>query len=262
MNVLVTGASGQLGVAIKSISHHYDKHFQMTFLTKLDLDITNHKSVARLFKNNNFDYCINCAAFTNVELAESTPDLAYEINHDAVKNLALVCKQNEVILVHISTDYVFDGNKSKPYTVDDTPSPINIYGDSKLKGEKAIQELMHSYFIIRTSWLFNKSSGKNFYRTILNKAINHEAIRVVDNQKSCPTDCDSLAKFILDGIKNASNKWGIHHFSGKTPMTWYAFAIQILKENNLLKSTDVSIDNNYVTFAKRPKYSVLENTVI
>ena len=262
MNVLVTGASGQLGQTLQSISDRYSEHIEMSFFSKEDLDILDYKSVAHTLKNNSYDYCINCAAYTDVEKAESNSKLAYLINYEAVENLAMQCKLNNTILVHISTDYVFDGLKFKPYTIDDRPNPINIYGKSKLKGEQVIQQTMEHYFIIRTSWLYSKSFGRNFYKTILKKAANNESIKVVDNQKSCPTDCDKLAIYILEGIKKKSDNWGIHHFSGETVMTWYDFAIQILKENNLLKSTDISIDNNYVTFAKRPKYSVLENTVI
>lgn len=261
-NVLVTGASGQLGQTLKALSHNHSEYLQFSFFNKEELDILDVENVAKTIESNAFDYCVNLAAYTNVEKAESDKENAFKINYEAVANLARLCKATNTTLIHISTDYVFDGNKTEPYTVLDSPNPINVYGNSKLKGEEAIQQIMDRFFIIRTSWLYSKNYGNNFYKTILRKARNGESINVVDNQKSCPTDCELLANSILNIIKKRSQKWGIYHCSGKSIMTWYEFAIAILRENNLLDSTLVSIDNNYVTFAKRPKYSVLENSDI
>ena len=166
--VLVTGANGQLGQCLQKIAPSY-KELNFKFNSSKELDITDILEIETAFVKGNFDYCINCAAYTNVEQAEKTPDIAYKVNVEGVKNLANVCKSYNTTLIHISTDYVFDGEKDEPYTVKDVPNPINEYGKSKLLGEKHIQEIMDNYCIIRTSWLYSEF-GKNFYTTILKKA--------------------------------------------------------------------------------------------
>lgn len=168
INILVTGANGQLAHSIKDLADKFTA-YQFVFVSKQELDITELSKVKKLFKNYNFNYCINCAAYTNVEQAEQTPEPAFLINAEAVKNLAQVCKEYNATLLHISTDYVFDGEKGEPYVATDIPNPINQYGKSKLKGEQHIQEILEQYYIVRTSWLYNKNYGKNFYRTILEK---------------------------------------------------------------------------------------------
>ncbi len=157
--VLVTGAGGQLGKCIQKIIELYPT-LEFNFMYSKELDITIIENVNQVFNTGNFDYCINCAAYTNVDQAEQTPEKAFKINAEGAKNLALACKWHNVVLIHISTDYVFDGEKSTPYTVEDEPNPINQYGNSKLKGEKYVQEILKNYFIIRTSWLYSEF-GKN-----------------------------------------------------------------------------------------------------
>lgn len=260
--VLITGGNGQLA---KTIKQHYLTNMQEVeffFTTKKELDITNKNSLNLFFSKTKFSHCVNCAAYTNVENAEKTPKKAFSVNSNAVKNLAKICQKTDTILIHISTDYVFDGTKTDPYTIEDIENPINKYGESKLLGEIYVKESMSKYFIVRTSWLYSKIYGNNFYKTVLKKANNGESIRVVNNQISCPTNCQDLSEYILNLIKTSCKDFGIHHFRGLFQMTWYDFAREILKENNLLESTDIAIDNNYVTFAKRPKYSVLQNTKI
>lgn len=260
--ILVTGAQGQLA---KTINDLYSKNLddlEFVFVSKNELDITNKTEMSSFFKTHLFNYCINCAAYTNVEQSEIQQNLAFQVNAEAVKFIAEVCKNQNVILIHISTDYVFDGQKQTPYTINDLPNPLNVYGNSKLSGENYIQKTMSDFFVIRTSWLYSKTYGHNFYKTILRKARNKESIKVVDNQVSRPTNCEDLAKHIYGIIKNSSKKYGLHHFSGKNELSWFGFAQQILKENNLLDSTKIVVDNSYKTLAKRPKYSVLENTSI
>src|SRR5690606_37549958 len=162
ISILVTGAQGQLGLTIQEL-YVGNSAFDFTFTSKSELDITNKREIEIFFEQYKFDYCINCAAYTNVEQAEKTPDLAYKVNAEAVKSLAEVCKEYETTLIHISTDYVFDGEKEIPYTIKDLPNPINEYGKSKLLGEQYVQEILQNYFIVRTSWLYSKKYGKNFY---------------------------------------------------------------------------------------------------
>ena len=160
-------------------------------------------------------------------------------------------------MIHISTDYVFDGKKDGGYTVEDKTNPINVYGKSKLAGEKFIQQIQPNHYIIRTSWLYSKKYGHNFYRTILRKALAGEDLYVTDAQKGCPTNTESLAKFILNEIVLGEKPFGMYHFTDGNPMTWHDFAKQILKENGLTEKVDLVLDSNYRTLEKRPKNSVL-----
>ena len=154
---------------------------------------------------------------------------------------------------------MFDGEKREPYTPSDLPNPLNEYGKSKLLGEKYTQEIMENYFIVRTSWLYSKKYGHNFYRTIVEKAKTQKELSVTIEQIGCPTDTVNLSKYILGLIKEKSTNFGIHHFCDKKAMTWFDFAEQILSENHLKNMTNLVKGNNYVTFAKRPKYTVLKN---
>lgn len=258
-SILVTGANGQLGKTIEEIYSENDKGYDFTFVTKTQLDITDEKTVKSFFGKNKFDYCINCAAYTNVEQAEKTPDIAYKINAEAVKYVAEACLEAKTILIHISTDYVFDGKKTEPYTVDDLPNPINEYGKSKLLGEQYIQTILNNYFIIRTSWLYSKKYGKNFYRTILAKAQTEKELFVTTEQIGCPTNAVNLAQYILDLIKLKRVDFGVYHFSDSKVMTWYDFANEILQEHNILVNIKPVKDDNYLTFAQRPINSVLMN---
>lgn len=254
--VLVTGTAGQLGMSIRDI-HKDFRDLEFIFKVKSELDLTNIDQVKNIFGSGNFDYCINCAAYTDVEQAERTPAIAYKINAEGVKHIALACKEYNVVLIHISTDYVFDGEKSLPYTVDDIPNPINEYGKSKWEGEKHIQEILNHYIIVRTSWLYHREHGKNFYKTILKKAVTGETIYVTDEQVGCPTDAVNLAQFILGLISLKELSFGIYHFTDVEAMSWYDFSKKIIDENNLNDIAMVVKDNNYRSFARRPQNSVL-----
>ena len=254
--ILVTGANGQLGLSIKDIAADYPE-LEFIFANSQDLDITNPEMVNVLFQTGRFDYCINCAAYTNVEQAEKTPELAFKVNAEGVKSLSLACKENQVVLVHISTDYVFDGEKESPYTIHDSTNPINQYGRSKLVGEQYIQRLWRNHFIVRTSWLYHKVHGKNFYKTILEKAKKGDELRIIDKEVGCPTNAANLAEFILDLIATENHTYGLYHFTDEKTMSWYDFAINILEENNLKENTNIIRDNSYQTLANRPRYSVM-----
>lgn len=253
--VLVTGSGGQLGRCIQNIS---EKHswIKFTFLEAKVLDITDVQKVHTIFESDNFDFCINCAAYTNVEQAEKTPEKAYAVNSEGVRNMALACKKYGVTLIHISTDYVFDGEKDGPYTVDDIPNPINEYGKSKWEGEKHIQQILDQYFIVRTSWLYSEF-GKNFYTTILRKAKTEKIIYVTDEQTGCPTRASNLADFIVNLIVAKNQNFGFHHFTDGVATTWYDFAIEIIRKNGLEGKVSVEKAKNYRTFALRPRNGIL-----
>lgn len=254
--VLVTGANGQLGKSIQKIAPDFPD-MELVFKNSKDMDITNFQKLSEGFENGQYQYCINCAAYTNVEKAESENEKAFSINADGVRNIAQCCFKNDVILVHMSTEYVFDGDKMEPYTITDEPNPINVYGASKLKGEEHIQEILDRYFIVRTSWLYSEF-GNNFYKTILRKARAGEQLRITDEQTGCPTHAGNLAGYALNLIATDSKAFGIQHFTDGEAMTWHGFAEKILKDNKLEDMVHLEKAKNYRSFAKRPKNSILK----
>lgn len=256
--VLVTGASGQLGKCIQKLAENV-KDIDWLFMNSSEIDITSKENLEMCFSNKQIDYCINCAAYTNVEKAESDKEKAFSINADALKNLAELCKANDSILIHISTDYVFDGKSEKPYKEGDTTNPINVYGASKLLGEKYIQENIGYYFIFRTSWLYSEF-GHNFYNTILKKADEHATLNITTAQKGTPTNANHLAELIVNIIKTENDKYGLYHFSNAGETTWYGFAKEILKVSNNCENVTLNQDNSYKTIAARPEYSVLDKS--
>lgn len=254
--VLVTGAQGQLGKCIQNISKEYPS-VAFVFKDSRALNILNFSEVEAILKKEHFDYCINCAAYTNVQEAENNPEKAMALNAAAVQNLALHCKTFNTVLLHISTDYVFDGEKEGAYTTKDLPNPINVYGESKLLGERYIQNIMSDYFIIRTSWLYSEY-GKNFYKTIVAKAKEESILYVTDEQKGCPTNANNLALYLTELITDAKQSYGIHHFTDSEVMTWFSFAKKILTQNGLDTTTIVKKAENNRSFVRRPKNSVLK----
>ena len=254
--VLVTGAGGQLGRSLQEITPHYDQ-LEFLFLEKAELDITDQGAVRKTFRDFSPDYCVNCAAYTHVDQAEQTPEPAYAINVKGVENLTRVCQETDTTLLHISTDYVFDGRKKEGYRPEDRPNPINIYGKTKLEGERIIQQHLQKFFIIRTSWLYSRKYGPNFYLTILEKAKKGERLSVTDTQIGCPTDAANLARHILELIRTGNKGFGISHFTDGEVMSWYGFAEQIIREQGLSDQVYLDKGGNYVTFARRPENSIL-----
>lgn len=259
--VLVTGANGQLGQSILSISGAYP-NLEFVFAKRKDLDITKESNVISCFRELKPDYCINCAAYTQVDQAEKTPELAYEINVQGVENLVRACRVFDSTLIHISTDYVFDGKKTEGYLPWDVPNPINVYGKTKLEGEKIIQHDLDNYFIIRTSWLYSKKYPSNFYLTVLEKAKKGEPLSIIDSQKGCPTDTENLALYILELIQSGNEDYGISHFTDGVAMTWFQFAERIIEEAGLQGGVHLQKAENYHTIAQRPKNSVLHSKSI
>jgi len=256
--ILVTGANGQLGKCIQDAVAEYPD-LKFVFVSKDELDIENTEALLRFFNKNNFTHCINTAAYTNVEKAESDAEKAYAINAEAVKNLATICTERNVVLLHVSTDYVFDGKKNTAYLESDATNPINVYGASKLKGEKYIEEICDRYFILRTSWLYSQY-GHNFLKTILNHAEAGKPLTVTTEQTGTPTNANNLAEALLQIIAQDSTKYGVYHYSNSGKTTWYGFAEAILLGSKKLKDANLAKINHYRTFAARPAFSVLDNT--
>ncbi|WP_225035922.1 dTDP-4-dehydrorhamnose reductase [Winogradskyella sp. SM1960] len=253
--VIVLGANGQLGKTIKDLpdSGTIDFHFY----SRSDLDITNKTKLETLFAYSDFDYCINCAAYTNVEGAETNTEDAFLINAEGARHIAEVCNVYHVKLIHISTDYVFDGESIEPYTTTDQTNPINQYGKSKLQGELYIQEQLNEYYIIRTSWLY-ALHGKNFVKTIINKIKEDSTLNITTEQVGTPTSCVDLAHFIIHLINQGIVPYGVYNFSANGSTTWYEFAKEIAKNYNSDKLEKIKTSGSFKTVAKRPKYSVFD----
>ena len=248
--VLVTGANGQLGLAIQAATTDFPE-LKFVFAGKAELDITNEKEIAAFFENNQLEYCINAAAYTDVDKAEEEPQAAYSLNETAPRLLAEACKKHGVFLVHISTDYVFDGTKGAPYTIDDTPNPINVYGASKLAGEKAIAVVGGNYCIVRTSWLYSEY-GSNFQTKILEKLKTSSKLEVVGNLYGTPTYTPNLAVILLNKITKSAFASNIIHYSDGKTMSWYDLAKHLTAVE--IKKTAVATLN---LKAKRPKNTAL-----
>lgn len=267
--ILVTGANGQLGKEIRTIAPSFPE-FEFVFLSRSDLPIHHFPLVRNFFETLKPAYCINCAAYTAVDRAEEEKekekDLAFQVNGESVGVLAAVCKEHNTRFIHISTDYVFDGNGSRPYLETDETNPVNIYGASKLEGEKQAMQLNPDSIIIRTSWVYSEF-GKNFVKTILGLLKVKDEISVVDDQVGSPTYAADLADIILAIIKSdsqSSNKniGGVYHYSNAGVISWFEFALAI--KEFLGSSCKVNpIDSSFFpTIAKRPQYSVLDKSKI
>jgi len=267
MKILVTGKNGQLGKSIHKIVTNNEQNSEFVFVGREALDLSNQDSIVNYFNNNSFDIIINCAAYTAVDKAEKEVELANYINHLAISKIAEISNKHKVKLIHISTDYIFDGVSEKAYLESDDPSPLNIYGKSKLAGEVAVSAAMQkNAIIIRTSCLYSEYSN-NFVKTILRKAQKFDELSVVSDQYSSPTNASDLAKVIIQIInhkkfRNHDQLTQIYHYSSYGVCSWFEFAREILE----LASIDCQVNpietKDYLTAAKRPKYSFLNTDKI
>ena len=255
INLLVTGSSGQLGQCLKQLLLSATD-ISCYFAAREDLDITNSDELQRFFSDHNFDYCINTAAYTNVEKAESEQKEAFLINAEGAYSIAKACKKHNVVLLHISTDYVFDGMAKTPYQEQDPTNPLNVYGASKLKGEQHIVDTWNKHFIIRTSWLYSQY-GQNFLNSMLQFAKQKKALTITTQQKGTPTNANDLAQMLVTIIKTGNARYGVYHFSNQGEATWYDFAKAIFKATGEIDTVNLAKTEHYATFAKRPSYSVL-----
>ena len=261
LNVLVTGSNGQLGSDIKELSIDYKYNFYFT--DRNELDISNPHAITEFVNNNNINTIINCAAYTAVDKAESDIENADKINHLAVKYLAQISKEKNIKLIHISTDYVFDGTNHMPYVETDITNPNGVYGQTKLDGEKAMQEINpENSIIIRTSWVYS-SYGANFVKTMLRLGKEKEKLGVIYDQVGTPTYGGDLAKAILDIISNIKNgKVEIYNYSNEGVLSWYDFAKEIMHMTKSTCQVNPIETIEYPTPAKRPHYSLLNKSKI
>ncbi|HEY4538875.1 MAG TPA: dTDP-4-dehydrorhamnose reductase [Faecalibacter sp.] len=259
-NIVVTGANGQLGQAIHEISNAY-KTFNFIFLTRNELDITNETLVNNYFASHEVDAVVNCAAYTAVDRAESDIENARLINATATKYLALATKEKEIPLIHISTDYVFDGTVSTPRLETDAVHPIGIYGQTKLEGEEYALSINPQTIIIRTAWVYSKY-GNNFVKTMLRLFKEREEVSVIDDQIGSPTNAIDLADAIAQILSKDELTYGIYNYSNEGECSWFDFASKIKELTNASVIIHAIPTTAYPTPAKRPAYSLLDKTKI
>jgi len=274
MRILVTGKNGQLGRSIHKLVNTDSKidnnqsSNEFIFVGREELDLSNESSISHYFDSNDrFDVIINCAAYTAVDKAEEEQELANQVNHLAVKQLAGIAKEQKAKLIHISTDYVFDGESDKPYIETDTTNPINVYGKTKLAGEKALQALMPANaIIIRTSWVYSEY-GNNFVKTMLRLGKERNELNVVSDQIGSPTYATDLAGVILDIIQNiefkeVGQKTQVYHYSNAGKVSWYDFAKEIFKMAEVGCTVNPITTQQYPTPAQRPKNTLMNKNKI
>lgn len=266
--ILIIGANGQLGRKIKDFSNNdiFQEKIKFIFTDIEELDITNSVALENFLKANNFDFIVNCAAYTNVDAAENNYDNAKILNADAPSFLAKYSKKYNSKFIHISTDYVFDGTQNIPYNEENIPNPTSVYGATKLMGEHNVMSENIDSIIIRTSWLYSEY-GKNFVKTMLQLAKEKDKIKVVYDQIGTPTYAGSLARDILNIINSqiVLNNWksGIYHYSDLGVCSWFDLATKVIEKYYGLKNVVIPIlSSEFKTITKRPNYSVLDKSKI
>lgn len=257
--ILVTGAGGQLASALSEKINSTD----VVFKDESELDITDAKSIKSFVNNEKIKVIINCAAFTDVEGAEENTSTAYAVNSEGVLNLTTVCEEHDVFLIHISTDYVFDGKSITPYSEDESTNPLSVYGLSKLKGETHILNSNLNSVIIRTSWIFSEY-GKNFVKTMRTLLMERDAVSVVGDQIGCPTYAGDLALFIATHLEEICKIKGteIFHYTSGAACSWFEFASEIKSLLGSQCKINEVTSSEYPQKAKRPMYSVLNTEKI
>ena len=273
MRILVTGKNGQLGRSIQKLVNTDTKidnnqnSNDFIFVGRKELDLSSESNINHYFNNNKFDIIINCAAYTAVDKAEQEAELANQINHLAVKQLASIANEDQARLIHISTDYVFDGENDKPFIETDIPNPINVYGRTKLSGEKALQAVMPmNAIIIRASWLYSEYRN-NFVKTILRLSKEQDELNVVSDQIGSPTYTADLADVILEIIKHKKfrdegQSTQIYHYSNDGEISWYEFAKEIFKIEKIECEVNPITTQQYPTPAKRPRNTLMNKDKI
>ena len=255
MKILITGANGLLGHELSSIL----KDHSLILLSHSQLDISDSDQVNTQLDSSQPDVVINSAAYTQVDACETNYDLAFSSNATGPKNLAIKCKQLNIPLIHISTDYVFEGNEKKntPLEENDKLGPKTVYGKTKLEGEKLVMENCDKYFILRTAWLYGE--GKNFVKTMINLSKKNKELKVVNDQIGSPTYAKDLAKAIKEIVEKKSEKYGIYHVTNKGQVSWYEFAKKIFDIKKIEIKVNPCASEEYPRPAPRPHYSVLSD---
>lgn len=263
MKILITGANGQLGNEMRLLSKESNKEDSYFFTDVAELDITNLLDIRAFVKLNNINVIVNCAAYTNVDKAEDDVELCDLINNKAVENLAIVAKEHDCVLIHVSTDYVFSGKGNLPCTEEQATSPLGVYGKTKLEGEDAIRRVGCKYLIFRTAWLYSEF-GNNFVKTMIRLTTEKDSLKVVFDQVGSPTYAGDLAKLIFSLIEKRQYEQhqGIYHFSNEGVCSWYDFA----KEISFIAGTDCDIQpchsDEFPSKVTRPAFSVLDKTKV
>jgi dTDP-4-dehydrorhamnose reductase len=263
-SILITGSKGQVSSEIIRLAER--RNIDLIATTKNILDITQFRNIENVINRNKPEIVINAAAYTAVDKAEKEIDTTFLVNRDGAANLAKACKNADIPLLHISTDYVFDGRKEESYKETDRPSPISVYGKSKLEGEEAIKKILPYHIILRTSWVFG-SMGQNFPKTMLRLAKESDTLNIVNDQFGSPTWTGDIAKTLLDiaerYLNNEKLTWGIYHYTGSPVTNWYEFANEIFIQArqlgliNKIPMLNAISSTAYPTTAKRPVNSVL-----
>jgi len=268
MRILLTGANGQVGRELSNRGGQ--RGFEVLALDRSDLDITDQVSVGREVNRSSLSLVVNAAGYTAVDEAESEPELAFAVNRDGPAYLASACEKVGIPLVHISTDYVFDGQKQGDYFETDPVSPLSVYGKSKAAGEEEVSKLLREYLILRTGWVYGVH-GHNFVKTMLRLGREREVVQVVDDQYGCPTYAADLAETILRIAAQLQEGrqiiWGTYHYCGKGVTTWHGFAEEIFRlasgDSSLkVKRVEPISTSEYPTPAKRPANSVLDCSLV
>lgn len=254
--ILVTGGNGQLGNCIRKIAPDFELDYEFIFADSQTLDVTNENAVNDFFHNHKPDFCINASAYTAVDLAETEKDRAFAVNAGGVAHLARACKEHETAFIHVSTDYVFDGDTNLCYSEDDFTNPTGVYGASKLKGEELALDIHPETIILRTSWLYSEFN-KNFVKTMLSLFAQKEELGIVADQFGQPTNANDLAEVIMQIIENPVKTYGIFHFSNYPEATWFEFAQKIAEFSKSSVKLNQLTTEQYPTPAKRPARSTM-----
>lgn len=250
MKVLVTGVKGQLGYDV--VGELKKRNIEAVGVDIDEMDITDAASVDKVIKEASPDAVIHCAAYTAVDAAEDNVDICRKVNKDGTQNIANVCKELDIKMIYISTDYVFDGEGTRPWEPDDKPDPLNVYGLTKYEGEVAVMSTLSKYFIVRIAWVFGVN-GKNFIKTMLNLAKTHDSLTVVNDQFGSPTYTYDLARLLVDMV--LTDKYGIYHATNEGIITWYDFACKIFETAGLNVKVSPVPASEYPAKAKRPSNS-------
>lgn len=258
--ILVIGASGQLGQCLKTVAERKGI-IEIVFPSEQEANILNPELLAALFEKEKPAYVVNCAAYTAVDKAEDETDLAKAVNETGALYLAQTCKKYNATLIHISTDFVFEGNEVKLLSEDDFAKPINIYGVTKLDGEKAISSVLKEYFILRTSWLYSEYAN-NFVKTILKLGAERDELNIIANQVGTPTYAIDLANTIFEIINSGSQEYGLYHYSNEGVTSWFDFAKAIFDISETKVKVNPIPGSAYPTKATRPPFSVMDKTKI
>ncbi|MDO3642702.1 dTDP-4-dehydrorhamnose reductase [Mucilaginibacter sp. L3T2-6] len=256
-NILVFGASGQLGQCIKNVAA--EKNITPFFPDESEANILDTDALKRLFEQHRPGWIINCAAYTAVDKAEEEAEIAEKVNKTGAKNLAVLCKEYNAVLIHISTDFVFKGDISRPLKETDAASPISVYGQTKLDGELAVAAALDKHFIIRTGWLYSEYAN-NFVKTMLRLGSERSELKIIADQVGTPTYAIDLAGFILNIIENNSDAYGTYHYSNEGVTSWFDFARAVFDISGIkVKAIPIRTDE-YITKASRPAYSVMDKS--